>query len=574
MADTKERKMAGSGSSVGGNDLGEVLVSGAFLTEAELKSAQEIAERSNRKLMDILLEQGLVDADVLTSVISLRFGLPVVNISEVEIQPDAIALVPEQVARDLMVVPISLEDDTLTIACDDPQNVQIVSTLTKVTRKKVDVVLAIGMRVCDAIDKQYKMTSQIQEQISQIAETAVAKGQVEVTGLESGKQAPIIQALEMMLTQAVKDRASDIHIEPQEDRVVVRNRIDGVLQEAVQLPLGAHSAIMTRIKVMANMNIAERRRPQDGQFGLVIGDKHVDFRVATIECDFGEMAVLRVLDKSMLSIKLADLGMNPGVLEPFRRLLKMPFGMILVCGPTGSGKTTTLYSALQELDAETRNLMTIEDPIEYRFKGINQIQVNRQAGITFGVGLKTIMRLDPDIILVGEIRDEETARTAVQASITGHLVLSTIHANDAVGALIRLTDMGVEPFLVTSAVIGTLSQRLVRKVCPYCRQEVEVAAADAVAYESILGETKTKFMVGKGCNFCSRSGFMGRLGAFELLTLGDNLRKMVMKGSAASDLKEQAVKEGMIPMPVDGMQKAKDGLTIPSEVIRNVFTMM
>ena len=565
--------MAGSASASSSNDLGDVLVSGAFITEAELQSAQEIASRSNRKLTDILLEQGLVDTEVLTSIISLRFGIPVVNLNDVEVQPAAVALVPEQIARDKMVLPISLDEDTLTVACDDPQDIDIVNVLTKVTRKQVDLVLAVGMRICDALDNHYKLTTQIQDQINQIANESIAKGQTEITGLETAKQAPIVQALEMMLTQAVKDRASDIHIEPQEDRVVVRNRIDGVLQEAVTLPTGAHSAIMTRLKVLSNMNIAERRRPQDGQFGITVGDKQIDFRVATIDCDWGEMAVLRVLDKSMLAINLPDLGMTPSVLDPFRKLLKMPFGMILVCGPTGSGKTTTLYSALQELDAQTRNLMTIEDPIEYRFRGINQIQVNRQAGITFAVGLKTIMRLDPDIILVGEIRDHETASTAVQAAITGHLVLSTIHANDSVSAMIRLIDMGIEPFLVTSAVIGTLSQRLVRKVCPYCREEKEIPAPDAEAYASVMGEKKTKFMMGKGCNFCSRNGFMGRAGAFELLSVSDDLRKMVMRGASANELKEKAMEEGMVPMPLDGMRKAKDGLTTPGEVLRNVFTV-
>jgi general secretion pathway protein E len=362
-----------------------------------------------------------------------------------------------------------------------------------------------------------------------------------------------------MLTQAVRDRASDIHIEPQEDCLLVRNRIDGVLHEAVRLPLGVHTAIMTRIKVLANLNIAERRRPQDGQFGTTINNKRIDFRVATVEGSHGEMGVLRVLDKSVLLIKLPELGMNPAVLQPFDKLLASPFGMILVSGPTGSGKTTTLYSALQKLDAKERNIMTIEDPIEYSFTGINQIQVNRQAGITFPVGLRAIMRLDPDVILVGEIRDTETATTAVQAAITGHLVLSSIHANDAVSALIRLIDMGVEPFLVTSAVVGSLSQRLVRRVCPYCRHMMEVSPAEAMAYSTAMGEARDKFMVGRGCNFCSRSGFLGRVGVYELMTFSDNLRKMVMRGVSASELKEQAVSEGMIAMGKDGMQKSGTG---------------
>jgi general secretion pathway protein E len=383
-----------------------------------------------------------------------------------------------------------------------------------------------------------------------------------------------VQAVDMMLAQAVRDRASDIHIEPQEDCVLVRNRIDGVLHEAVRLPLGVHTAILTRIKVLSNLNIAERRRPQDGQFGATIGDKKIDFRVATVEGAHGEMAVLRVLDKSMLVIKLPELGMTPATLQPFERLLTSPFGMILVNGPTGSGKTTTLYSALQKLDAKERNIMTIEDPIEYSFRGIQQIQVNRQAGITFPVGLRAIMRLDPDVILVGEIRDAETANTAVQAAITGHLVLSSIHANDAVSALIRLIDMGVEPFLVTSAVIGSLSQRLVRRVCPYCRNMVEVPTAEAMAFAAEMGETRTQFQVGRGCNFCSRSGYLGRVGVYELLTLSDTLRKMVMKGTSANELKEVAIKEGMIAMRRDGMQKVGDGLTTPLEIMRNVFTIL
>jgi general secretion pathway protein E len=565
--------MAGGVSSKDSGELGAALVSGDFISEAELKSAQEIAARSDRKLSDVLVEQGLVDAEVLVSVLSLQYGVPVVNLGNVDIQPEAIALVPERVAREQNVLPISLEDDTLTIATDNPEDFDVISTISNVTRKKVEAVLPVGMSIVDAIDSHYRLTSAIEQQISQLAESSIGKSEKEIASLDSVKQAPIIQAVEMMLTQAVRDRASDVHIEPQEDCLLVRNRIDGVLQEAVRLPLGAHSAIMTRIKVMANLNIAERRRPQDGQFGISIGDRQVDFRVATIEGDYGEMAVLRVLDKSMLLIKLAELGMDPSVLQPFEKVLKSPFGMILVNGPTGSGKTTTLYSALQQLDAKTRNIMTIEDPIEYRFRGINQIQVNRQAGITFAMGLRTIMRLDPDIILVGEIRDEETATTAVQAAITGHLVLSSIHANDSVSALLRLTDMGVEPFLVTSAVVGSLSQRLVRKVCPYCRHSAEVPPSDAAAFEDVMGETKTEFLVGRGCNFCSRSGFLGRIGAYELVTVSDDLRKLVMKGSPASELKELAVKEGLIPMPRDGMQKAKDGLTTPGEVLRNVFTI-
>jgi general secretion pathway protein E len=557
-----------------GADLGATLLKGAFISEAELRTAQEVADRSNKKLAEVILEQGLMDSEVLASVLSLKYGVPVVNLARFEVQPEAIALVPEQVAREHRILPVSLDGDTLTIATDDPHDFRAVNRIASLTRKRIVTVIPMGMKLDKAIDGNYKLTSQIEQQVSHIVNMKVETEVGDVSEVEALKQAPVVQAVDMMLTQAVRDRASDIHIEPQEDSLLIRNRIDGVLHDAVRLPLGVHTAILTRIKVLANLNIAERRRPQDGQFGATVGNKRVDFRVATVEGSYGEMAVLRVLDKSMLLIKLPELGMTPSVLQPFEKLLASPFGMILVNGPTGSGKTTTLYSALQKLDAKERNIMTIEDPIEYSFKSINQIQVNRQAGITFPVGLRAIMRLDPDVILVGEIRDTETATTAVQAAITGHLVLSSIHANDAVSALIRLIDMGVEPFLVTSAVIGSLSQRLVRKVCPYCRQTIEVSAAEAMAYATAMGESKGKFSIGRGCNFCSRSGFLGRIGVFELLTLTDSMRKALMKGTSASELKEQAIKESMIPMGRDGMQKVKDGLTSPGEVMRNVFTIL
>lgn len=566
--------MADRGSIENGSDLGSTLVQGAFLSEADLKNAQDTAARSNKRLSEVLLEQNLIDPEVLASVLSLKYGVPVVNLARFEVQSDAISLVPEQIAREHHVLPVSVDGDTLTIATEEPHDFRAINTLATLTRKRISTVIPVGMRLEDAIDSNYRLTRQIEQQIQQLASQRAETEAVEAPDADALRQAPVIQAVDMMLTQAVKDRASDIHVEPQEDSVLIRNRIDGVLHEAVRLPLGVHTAILTRIKVLSNLNIAERRRPQDGQFTATVGNKKVDFRVATVEGAHGEMAVLRVLDKSMLLIKLPELGMTPSVLQPFEKLLASPFGMILVNGPTGSGKTTTLYAALQKLDAKERNIMTIEDPIEYSFRGINQIQVNRQAGITFPVGLRAIMRLDPDVILVGEIRDAETATTAVQAAITGHLVLSSIHANDAVSALIRLIDMGVEPFLVTSAVIGSLSQRLIRKVCPYCRNTVDVPAAEAVAYQAEMGEARTQFVLGRGCNFCSRSGYLGRVGAYELLTVSDNLRKMLMKGTSANELKEQAIKEGMVPMRRDGMQKVADGITTPGEIMRNVFTIL
>ena len=324
---------------------------------------------------------------------------------------------------------------------------------------------------------------------------------------------------------------------------------------------------------MANMNIAERRRAQDGQFSATIADNNVDFRVATIGTNHGEMAVLRVLDRSLSLIQLPDLGMSPQVLEIYQRAIESPFGMIMISGPTGSGKTTTLYASVSRLGAEELNIMTVEDPVEYQFQGIQQIQVNRAADITFVNGLRAIMRLDPDVILVGEIRDAETANTAITAALTGHLVLTSIHANDAAGAIVRLLDFGVEPFLVTSAVIGGMSQRLLRKVCPYCGQTRPASVVERMAYQKEIGEEQTDFTYGVGCSFCSQTGFLGRIGVFELITMTDEIRKLVNEGAGAMQIKEHALKDGLITMRRDGMLKVKEGMTTPGEVVRHVFTI-
>ncbi len=557
-------------------DLGELLVESAFIKPEDMEHVRQVASRSNRRLTEVLLDEELISPDALATILSLQYNVPAVDLRYTQVQPSAVALVPEKMAREHQVLPLSVNGDTLTVAMEDPENLWALDQLAAKTKKRVKPVIPLGMSISDAIAGHYRLTSQIEQQISQVVSEVEARGLSEpaLATTDAVRTAPIVQAIDMLLSQAVKDRASDIHLEPQQDYLRVRYRIDGVLHDTLRLPLGVHTALMTRIKVLANLNIAERRRPQDGQFSATIGDRQVDFRVACIEADHGEMAVLRVLDKSMLLIKLEDLGVSPAILEPFQRLLHSAFGMIMVSGPTGSGKTTTLYSALSQLDAKQCNIMTVEDPIEYRFADINQIQVNRQAGIEFATGLRACMRLDPDIILVGEIRDAETANTAVQAALTGHLVLTSIHANDAASAIVRLIDMGTEPFLVTSAVIGSLSQRLVRKVCPYCSTTRQASSAEVLAYQQEMGESKTEFLYGRGCNFCSHTGFLGRVGMFELITMSDLIRKLVMKGVSATELKAAAVGEGMILMRRDGMLKARDGGTTVSEVIRSAFTIL
>lgn len=559
-------------------ELGQLLIEGAFVKPQEVEAAREVARRTGKKLSQVLLEQQLINPETLATVFSFQFGIPIIDLNQYRIQPEALALVPEQMARENNILPLSLEGGVLTVAMEDPGNVALIDTLASTTGRRIKPVIPLHGGIRIAVDSHYRLTSQIEQQISQVVPPgpsqplarAVPEPALEA---EAVAQAPIVRALDMIIAQAVKDRASDIHIEPQEDGVHVRYRIDGILHDAVTLPMGVHSALLSRIKVMAEMNIAERRRPQDGQFGTKVGDKAIDFRVGTAETDHGEMAVLRVLDKSLSVLQISEIGMSPTLLESYQRVLQSAFGMVMISGPTGSGKTTTLYASVGQLDTKQQNIMTVEDPIEYHFAGINQIQVNPQAEITFARGLRAIMRLDPDIILVGEIRDGETANVAVQAALTGHLVLTSIHANDAVGALVRIVDLGVEPFLVTSAVIATLSQRLVRKVCPYCRTLRAAPPAEAMAYQQEMGEVRTDFYYGRGCNFCSHTGYLGRTGVYEMLVITDQIRQLVNKQAPSAEIKAQALREGMVTMRRDGMLKARDGITTPAEVIRSVFTI-
>ncbi len=390
---------------------------------------------------------------------------------------------------------------------------------------------------------------------------------------ETIAQAPVVRAIDLLIKQAVRDRASDVHIEPQEDKVRVRYRIDGILHNVMSLPLSVHAPLLSRIKIMAGLNIAERRRPQDGQITFDMGDRVIDIRVATSNTVTGEMAVLRILDKAFAFLPLPEIGFLPDILERYLQMVKSPFGMILISGPTGSGKTTTQYATVNQLDAVGRNIMTIEDPVEYHFTNINQMQVNPAAGVTFGGGLRACMRLDPDVILVGEIRDAETAQIATQASLTGHLVLSSVHANDTVSTVFRMIDLGVEPFLLSSAVIGIVAQRMVRRVCPYCSRPAEISEDERLAYEQELGEKRSEFIVGPGCNFCAGAGYLGRTGIFEVMMMSEPIRSMTLSSADSDAIRAQAIKEGMVSLWHDGMLKVKAGITTPYEIIRNVYSI-
>jgi len=375
-----------------------------------------------------------------------------------------------------------------------------------------------------------------------------------------------------MIDEAVKARASDIHLQPQEDKLRVRYRIDGTLHDMLSLPLATATPLCSRIKILANMNIAEHRRPQDGQFSFNMKGRLLDIRVGTTPTVYGEMAALRLLDKSRANLALSELGFLPESLAKYEKMLKVPYGMILVSGPTGAGKTTTLYASVNCLDHVGQNIITIEDPVEYRFQSISQIQVNSRAGITFSSGLRSILRLDPDVILVGEIRDAETAKIAIQSALTGHLVLSSIHANDATGAVFRLLDLDVEPFLISSSLICVVAQRMVRKICPDCAHPVDAPLIEEMAYSKEIGEQRSEFLYGKGCKSCANTGYRGRTGIFEIMCISDEMKMILLNDVTATQLRTQAIKEGMIPLMKNGMLKVKAGITTPSEVLRNAYS--
>jgi len=436
---------------------------------------------------------------------------------------------------------------------------------------EIKVLRAALMDIRGAINLQYRAVSEIEREIGRIPTVLDEVKPEERITSDHVAQAAVVRTVDLMVTQAARDRASDIHIEPQQDLSRIRYRIDGILHDALTLPLSVHRRLVSRVKVLAKMDIAERRRPQDGQFSIEVDDREIDIRVATAPTPWGEVAVLRVLDKGVSIMDLTQLGFLPESLEVYQQLIKAPLGMILVSGPTGSGKTTTLYATISQLNAEERSIITMEDPIEYHFPNMKQIQVDPQVELTLASGLRAIMRLDPDVILVGEIHDVETARIATQASLTGHLVLTSVHANDAVGALFRLVDLGVERFLITAAVVGVVAQRLVRRVCPHCISLREVSDEEQLAYEQELGEARSQFYVGAGCNFCGHTGYLGRTGVFEVLVMSDEIKSLLIKGATADEIKAQAIKEGMVSLHHVAMLTAKQDRTTPAEVMRNFF---
>ena len=555
-------------------DLGQILVESGVITNEQLEGALARKNEGARTLEQILVEERLLTPQRLAFFTSLQMGIPFVNLKRQGVQPDAVVLIPESVARKFTIIPIEIIDDVLVLAMENPKNIEVIEAVATLTKKSVEPMIATSQDIHEMIDTSYRVGGEIEAQLSQIPTRYRKEGlKQSPVFAETVAQAPVVRAIDLLIKQGVRDRASDIHIEPQEDKLRVRYRIDGILIDVMTLPLSVHPPLISRVKIMAGLNIAERRRPQDGQISFNMEDRPIDIRVATSNTINGEMVVMRILDKTFAFLPLREIGFIPETLEKYMKIVQTPFGIVLISGPTGAGKTTTQYATVNLLDATARNILTIEDPVEYHFDNINQMQVNVSAGVTFATGLRACMRLDPDVILVGEIRDAETAQIATQAALTGHLVISSVHANDTIATIFRMIDLGVEPFLLTSALVGVVAQRMVRRVCAYCSQPAEVTDNERLAYQEELNERRTDFIVGIGCSFCSNTGYLGRTGIFEILTVGETIRRMIVSGTDSDTLRAQAKKEGMVSLWHDGMLKVKDGITTPYEIMRNVYSI-
>lgn len=578
--------MVTSGATSFDERLGRVLVESGFITASQLEQARDLSQERGLSLLETAITQGFVTRETVVTVLSFQLKIPVTDLRYAEVDPEAVQLVPEEFALQHNVLPLGFDSDgSLRVATLLPNNFEASAALGSMTGRQIKFVFALGGDLKELTERTYA-DAQIPTVGRPIpAPEAATERTTSVTVVEPEearggllgelRRASAVDVVETMTLQAVKRRVSDVHLRPTPDSGKVLFRLDGTLQEVAVLPITLHENVVSRIKVLAQMDISETRRPQDGSFNMEFGERSVDFRVSTTGTAWGELMVIRVLDREGGLMGLENLGLATTQLQIWRRLLALPYGLLLVSGPTGSGKTTTLYASVMELVRDRGNIMTVEDPIEFRIDDLNQIQVNRQAGIDFASGLRSIMRLDPDVILIGEIRDEETAKTAVDAALTGHLVLASIHSHDATSALVRLLDLGSEPFLVATAVAGVLAQRLIRVVDVQCRVADELSATESLMYEQEMQESAEdqKFWVGQGCNYCTGSGYSGRTGVFEVQAIGEETRKLIATGANSQQLHEQAAVDGTVSLRHAGLMLAKEGKTTVREVLTKVYTL-
>ena len=542
----------------------DLLLKQGIITTEQVEKAREEVKRTGIKIEKALEKLGFITEENIVKVKAGTLGIPYMDLSDYIIDPELTKLIPESLAKKYRLVPLFKIADTLTLGMADSHNIEAIDQVRKITGiENVDPVIVSEKGIQKALESYYGIAGSIEEIVSILekAESLSAKDSL----IEAAEEPPIIKLVNILFIEAVRARASDIHIEPEEELVRVRYRVDGILHEIHTIPKKFQSAIISRIKVLSNLDIAENRRPQDGKIRMSLEGRSIDVRVSTFPTIHGENVVMRLLDKSSILIGLKELGFLHDNLAVFEKLIHQPNGIILVTGPTGSGKTTTLYSALTTISSMEKNIITIEDPVEYELPLIRQTQVNLKADISFATGLRSILRQDPDVVMVGEIRDKETADIAIQASLTGHLVFSTLHTNDAPSALTRLIDMGIEPFLISSSVIGILAQRLVRTICDKCKEKYTVPAT-ALKDLGIGGEMEA--YKGKGCGTCKNTGYLGRVGIFELMIMDDDIKKMVEEKNSADVIKKNAVQRGMKTLREDGLEKAKQGLTTIEEVLR------
>ncbi len=550
--------------------LGESLVQMQVITAEQLGEAQEKQKEQGGKLSEILVNLGFIKVEELASFLSIMWNVPLIDLKSHVIQPEALALIPEDLARKHILIPLHIIGDSLMVVMADPDDYIAIGDIFARTNMKIQVAFANAVDIRRTIDIYYRATDEIQEKVN---EFLPADDGDRKTISDFNVETPITESLDLLIEQAIRDRASDIHLEPQSNRLRIRYRIDGILYDMNSVPISIHTELASRIKILAEMDVTRSKQAQDGQFSVKIGEKNIDIRVATTDTIYGERITLRLLDKSVSLFTLPELGFLPETLKKYRALLHYPFGMILVGGPTGSGKTTTLYTSINEVDRKKHNIMTIEDPVEYQFEDISQSQLDLKAGITFASGLRAMLRQDPDVILVGEIRDKETAITAVQAALTGHLVFSSIHANDAVSMITRLIDLGVEPGLVSSTLIALLAQRMVRRICTNCRVITTPTAVQKEIYSKEMQQELPSVYKGTGCHLCGNTGYLGRIGIFEMLIMGEEIQKMLVNNAGIGVLREQAIRDGIYTMKRDGLLKVKEGITTFEEVMTSVFTL-
>ena len=591
--------------------LGELLVRKNLISQEQLKKALEAQKQNGNRFETNLVKLGFIKEDEILSFLSAQYRVPSIKISKIEINPNVIKLIPASTAKKDFIIPTNRVGSKLTLAMVDPSNMFVIDEIKFMTGFHVEPVVASETDIIDAIKKYYGGSG--------LAGMGTATFQADDYSLEDGKamaannsllvdddvinvedfdalvhgavdnvevvesqqtlegmeqiEGPIIKIVNGILIKAIKLGASDVHFEPYERTFRIRYRIDGVLMRAMSLPIQIKNAVVSRLKIMANLDIAERRLPQDGRIKLRLGKaREMDFRVSTVPTLVGEKVVLRLLDKSALQLDLSKLGFEESSLQDLKKSIHRPVGMILVTGPTGSGKTTTLYSVLSELNKETQNIITAEDPIEYNFMGINQVQMHEEIGLTFASTLRSFLRQDPDIIMVGEIRDFETAQIAIQAALTGHLVLSTVHTNDAPGTVTRLIDMGIEPFLISSAVIMILAQRLIRKICTECREAVRVHPQLLIDLGVPPDEVKSfPSYRGKGCAICSGTGYKGRLGLYEVMPIKEEVKELILARASTTEIKKEAIRMGMKTLRQSGIHKIKAGVTTIEEVLRSTM---